>query len=86
MEITKDKVAKKMLGYMKRKISLTELVDWAERAVMDGKFKSGEEKILRDVTGRLGLADVKTFGLSWEDCDSMMKKLGYKIKINAIAA
>ncbi|MEI7802255.1 MAG: hypothetical protein WCI97_06405 [Bacteroidota bacterium] len=86
MEITKDKVAKKMLGYMKRKISLTELVDWAERAVMDGKFKSGEEKILRDVTGRLGLADVKTFGLSWEDCDSLMKKLGYKIKINAIAA
>ncbi len=86
MEITKDKVAKKMLGYMKRKISLTELVDWAERAVMDGKFKSCEEKILRDVTGRLGVADVKTFGLSWEDCDSLMKKLGYKIKINAIAA
>lgn len=71
---------------MKRKISLAELVDWAERAVMDGKLKSGEEKILRDVTGRLGVADVKTFGLSWEDCDSLMKKLGYKIKINAIAA
>ncbi len=86
MEITKDKVAKKMLGYMKRKISLTELVDWAERAVMDGKFKSGEEKILRDVTGRLGVADVKTFGLSWEDCDSLMKKLGYKIRIQATAA
>ena len=45
-----------------------------------------KEKILRDVTGRLGVADVKTFGLSWEDCDSLMKKLGYKIKINAIAA
>lgn len=86
MEISKDKVAKKMLGYMKRKISLAELVDWAERAVMDGKFKLGVEKILRDVTGRLGVADIKTFGLSWGDCDSPMKKLGYKIKINAIAA
>lgn len=86
MEITKDKVAKKMLGYMKRKVSLDELVDWAERAVMDGKFKSGEEKILRDVTGRIGVTDVKAFGLSWEDCYTLMKKLGYKISIHAKAA
>ncbi len=86
MEITKDKAAKKMLSYMKHQITINELVDWAENAAMEGKFKSGQEKILREVTGRIGVADVKAFGLTWEDCDSLMKKLGFKIRIEAIAA
>ena len=86
MEITKDRAAKKMLSYMKRQITIKELVGWAEQAVMDGKFKPGQEKILREVTGRIGVADVKAFGLTWEDCDLLMKKLGYKIRIDAIAA
>ena len=86
MEITKDKAAKKMLSYMKHQITINELVDWAENAIAEGKFKSGQEKILREVTGRIGVADVKTFGLSWEDCDSLMKKLGFKIRIETIAA
>lgn len=86
MEITKDRAAKKMLSYMKRQITIKELVDWAEHAVMEGKFKPGQEKVLREVTGRIGVADVKAFGLAWEDCDALMKKLGYKIHIDAIAA
>jgi len=29
------------------------------------------------------LADVKEFGLYWEDCVDIMKKLGYSLKIDA---
>jgi hypothetical protein len=29
------------------------------------------------------LADVKTFGLYWEDLDKMMRELGYNLKIDA---
>ncbi len=86
MEITKDKVAKKVISYLKHQITINELVHWSENILMDGTFKQGEEKILRDVTGQLGLADVKAFGLNWDDCAALMKKLGYKIKIEAIAA
>lgn len=86
MEITKDRVAMKLLSYLKRQISISELVDWAESSIMNKPFKAGEEKVLRDVLGRLGVADVKAMGLSWEDCDSMMRKLGYKIQVQAIAA
>ena len=86
MEITKERTAMKLLSYLKRQISLAELVDWAENAVMNRTFKTGEEKTLREVLGKLGVADVRTFGLSWEECDSIMRKLGYKLKIQATAA
>ena len=86
MEITKDKVAKKLLSYLQNKTPLAELVDWAENSIMSSDFQEGNEKILREVLGKLGLADVKEFGLSWEDCEKMMRKLGYKIKVDATAA
>ena len=86
MEITKDKVERKLLSYRQNKTSLTQLVHWAENAIMTSDFHEGDEKVLREVLGKLGLADVKEFGLSWEDCDTMMRKLGYKIKVDATAA
>ncbi|MCY7411379.1 MAG: hypothetical protein LH473_13985 [Chitinophagales bacterium] len=86
MEITKDKAAKKLLSYLQNKISLTRLIDWAENTIMEADFREGEEKTLREVLGKLGLADVREFGLSWEDSEKMMRKLGYKIRVDATAA
>jgi hypothetical protein len=86
MEITKDKVARKLLSYLQHKCSLDELVDWAENVLINEALKQGDEETLREVIGRLGLADVKQFGLSWEDCELLMKNLGYKIKVDATAA
>lgn len=86
MEVTKSKVAKKLLSYLQHKISIHELVDWSENILMEGELKQGQEKVLREVIGRLGVADVKQFGLSLEDCEQMMKLLGYRMKIDATAA
>jgi hypothetical protein len=35
------------------------------------------------ILARIGVADVKSFGLSWEDCDGIMRELGYVLKIDA---
>jgi len=53
--------------------------------VLDAKveLKGEDPEIIRDILARLGLADVREFGLYWEDCDSMMRKLGYVLKIDA---
>jgi hypothetical protein len=32
---------------------------------------------LADIVARLGVADVREFGLSWEDCEQLLKRLGY---------
>ncbi len=82
MKITKKHVAEKIINYLKHKITIEALVDWAENAMMDTQFEEQEAEEITDVISRLGLADVKAFGLLWEDCEEMMAKLGYKVNIN----
>jgi len=34
------------------------------------------------ILGRIAAADVKEFGLLWEDCDNIMRQLGYSVKVD----
>lgn len=85
MIITKKILADKILDYLHHKITLTELVDWSENALMEGVFDEKDFDLISDITGRLGLADVRAFGLMWEDCEKYLKQLGYKVNIKAEA-
>jgi len=83
MIITKQQLAVNMLNYLQHKTSLSDLVDWAENALMAGTIQGDDQDVVRDILARLGLADVKSFGLFWEDCNDIMNKLGYVLKIDA---
>ncbi len=83
MIITKQQIAVNMLSYLQHKTTLNELVDWAENAMMEGDVQGEDQEVVRDILARLGLADVKTFGLFWEECTDIMNKLGYVLKIDA---
>ena len=74
-------VAEKLSAYLHHELQLTELVDWAENAMMEGDFEDGNYETLCDIISRLGVADVKAFGLTWEDCEQFLNKLGYKVNI-----
>lgn len=82
MKITRQTVAEKLIAYLYHRISLAELVNWAEFAMMDGEFEDQRFEILRDIVSRLGLADVKAFGILWEDCENYLSKLGYAVKVS----
>ena len=84
--ITRAILASRLTDYLKREISLAELVDWAERAMMDEDFEESSFEVVRDITSRLGLADVRAFGLTWEDCDRHLSRLGYRAKVEVIQA
>jgi hypothetical protein len=86
MTITKQTVADKIAAYLHHEISLAQLVDWAENAMMDGEFSEREISALRSVVSRLGVADVRAFGLSWEDCEQFLQKLGYAARVDVVAA
>ncbi len=81
MKINRKVVAQKLIDYLYHRITLTELVDWAETAMMEADFEEQDLEILRDIVSRLGLADVKTFGISWEDCEDFLSRLGYRVSI-----
>jgi hypothetical protein len=83
MIVTKQILADKLLNYLQHKTSLSDLTDWAENAIMEGDIEGEDTDVIRDILARLGLADVKAFGLFWEDCNEIMYKLGYVLHIDA---
>ena len=83
MIITKQQLAVSLLSYLQHKTSLDELVVWAENALMDGDIQGEDPDMVRDILARLGLADVKAFGLYWEDCNEIMNRLGFVLRIDA---
>jgi hypothetical protein len=83
MIITKQQLAVNLLNYLQHKTSLNDLVDWAENALMEGDIQDENPEMVRDLLARLGLADVKAFGLFWEDCNDIMQRLGYVLRIDA---
>jgi len=83
MIVTKQLLAINLLSYLQHKTTLNDLVNWAEDALMEGEIQGEEPEVVRDILARLGLADVKAFGLLWDDCYEFMQKLGYVLKIDA---
>jgi len=79
--ITRETVADKLATYLHHGVSLAGLVDWAESAMMDGDFQGQAAEEARDVVARLGVADVRAFGLTWEDCEHLLKKLGCTVRL-----
>jgi hypothetical protein len=72
---------RKIADYLHGKLSQADLVDWAERAMMDADFDGADTDVLSDIIGRLGLADVAEFGLRWQDCEEFLRRLGYRAKV-----
>ena len=81
MKIARQVIADKIADYLHGKLSQADLVDWAERAMMEADFDEADTEVLTDIVGRLGLADVAEFGLRWQDCEEFLRRLGYRAKV-----
>jgi cobyrinic acid a,c-diamide synthase len=79
--ITRKDVAEKLIGYLQHLVTVEELVDWAERALMEEELEESEVETLREILARLGAADVRAFALTWEDCEEFLKRLGYRVQV-----
>ena len=86
MLITRRMVAGKIAAYLRHEIRLPALVDWAERSLLDDEFEEEDVATLARVVGRLGVADVRAFGLTWEDCEELLRALGYAARVEVVAA
>ncbi len=78
---TRADVIEKLEEYLRQRLSLADLVDWAERVMMAGDFADAEYDVLREVVARLGVADVRAFGLTWEECEQLVARLGYRAEV-----
>ena len=81
MIITKQTVADKIAAYLHHDITQAQLVDWAENALMDGEFAEDDATTIATVVSRLGVADVRAFGLTWADCEQLLGQLGFSARV-----
>jgi hypothetical protein len=86
MTITKQTVAERLAAYLHHEMALSQLVDWAEQALMEGEFAEADAVVLARVVGRLGVADVRAFGLAWDDCEELLRLLGYSAHVELVTA
>jgi len=85
MLITKQTVANQIAAYLRHDMTLPQLVDWAERVLMDADFAEADAAVLSQVVARLGVADVRAFGLTWEDCEQLLGDLGFSARVEIVA-
>ena len=86
MQLSREMVARKLEAYLHHQMSLDDLVAWAHTAMMDADFEEAHFDAIRDVVARLGVADVQAFGLTWEECERLLKQLGYSARVEIVAA
>ena len=86
MIVTRQIVADKIADYLHHRITLAQLVDWAEKVLMDNQFDEKDAESISVVAGRLGVADVRAFGLTWDDCEELMGRLGFSARIEIVTA
>ena len=83
--ITKTTIAEKILLYLQHHITLPEIVHWAEEALINNNFEDDKTHTVRNILARIGSADVKAFGITWEDCEEIMHYLGFRLQVLAKA-
>ena len=86
MIITKQTVADRIAAYLHHRITLAQLVDWAENALMEGEFDDQDAASISAVVSRIGVADVRAFGLTWDDCEELLGQLGFSARIEIVTS
>ena len=84
MLITKKIVADEIAAYLHHDITLVQLVDWAKHAMMGDEFEEDGVPAIRSAVSRLGVADVRAFGLTWEDCEELLGQLGFSARVSIV--
>ncbi|HEX9673265.1 MAG TPA: hypothetical protein VGA12_07510 [Burkholderiales bacterium] len=84
MIIIKHTVADQIAAYLHHRITQAQLVDWAENALMEGEFAEDDAATIAGVVSRLGVADVRAFGLTWADCEQLLGQLGFSARIEIV--
>lgn len=84
MIVTRQTVADKIADYLHHRITLAQLVDWAENALMEDQFDEKDAESISGVVARLGVADVRAFGLTWDDCEDLLARLGFSARVEIV--
>lgn len=53
---------------------------------MECEFAEEDAATIAGVVSRLGVADVRAFGLTWADCEELLARLGFSARVEISTA
>lgn len=80
--ITRQIILERLDAYLNHQITLAELVDWAENALIEPDIPENENAdLLMDVLMYLGAADTRGFPLTWDILSGFLDRLGGSVRV-----
>lgn len=75
-------ILERLDAYLNHQITLAELVDWAENALIEPDIPENENAdSIMDVLTYLGAADTRGFPLTWDVLSDFMDRLGGSVRV-----
>jgi hypothetical protein len=85
--ITHQTILDQLNAYLKHQITLADLVNWAETALIEPEIPDGENAdLLMDILMYLGAADSRGFPLTWEKLSEFVERLGGSLRVSVEVA
>lgn len=86
MIVTREILANNILFYLKHEMTLAQLVDWAEKSIMDADYEEKYFEVIDSIIVSIGAADAQGFEHSYSDYELYLKKLGYNLQLSLAPA
>ncbi len=69
-------------AYLNHRLTLGELVDWAEMTLVEPDIPDHEDaNLIMDILAYIGAADTRGFPLTWDILSDFVKRLGGTIRV-----
>lgn len=79
---TRDTILERLDAYLNHRLTLAELVDWAETTLIEPSIPESEDvEVLMDVLMYLGAADTRGFPLTWDVLSDFVARLGGSVQV-----
>ncbi len=80
--LTRHEVLNRLIAYLNHEFTLSELVGWAENALIEPDIPDSEDAdLLMDVLTYLGAADTRGFPLTWDILTDFVERLGGNVRV-----
>jgi len=85
--MTQQTILQKLNEYLNHEITLAQLVDWAETALIEPDIPQSEDAdAIMDVLMYLAAADSRGFPLTWDIVTTFVERLGGSLRVSVVSA
>jgi hypothetical protein len=80
--MTRQAILEQLDHYLNHQMNLSQLVDWAETALVEPNIPQSEDvDLIMDTLAYIGAADSRGFPLTWDILSDLIERLGGQVRV-----